>query len=264
MMCIGTSEPYFSFSLLNTSIMAASGRSALVVGATGQVGRYLLTQVLASPAFTSVAEYGRRVTSSNDIPKEHASKLVQKTVDFEKLNEAEWKDPKFDAVFIALGTTRADAGSAQAFEKIDREYVLNAAKAARVEGIEQRLVYCSVSGASASSPFLYVKSKGLTENGLAALGYKDTISVRPCALGGARREKPRMLEDAFVTICYQLNRISPRYAVDISEVARAMRKAGELGIAGLPPSAETFQSGPAEMPCTIIPNQGILALAKET
>lgn len=46
---------------------------------------------------------------------------------------------------IALGTTRKAAGSAEAFEKIDREYVIKAAEAARIEGKKQRLVYLSVS-----------------------------------------------------------------------------------------------------------------------
>ena len=45
-----------------------------------------------------------------------------------------------------LGTNRAAAGTPENFEKIDREYVLNAARAAKTEGDHpQRLVYVSVS-----------------------------------------------------------------------------------------------------------------------
>lgn len=43
-----------------------------------------------------------------------------------------------------LGTTKKNAGSAEAFEKIDREYVINAARAAKAEGTDQRIVYVSV------------------------------------------------------------------------------------------------------------------------
>jgi oxidoreductase len=50
-------------------------------------------------------------------------------------------------VFIALGTTAKAAGSPEAFERIDREYVINAARSAKSEGHPQRLVYVSVSPA---------------------------------------------------------------------------------------------------------------------
>lgn len=84
-------------------------------------------------------------------------------IDYEKLDEAGLGSPdaKWDVVFITLGTTRKAAGSDEAFEKIDREYVfgllifqlywlifaryvINAARAARVEGHPQLLVYLSV------------------------------------------------------------------------------------------------------------------------
>lgn len=70
-----------------------------------------------------------------------------------------------------MGTTRAAAGSADNFVKIDREYVLAAAKAALTDekATMQRLLYCSSAGANSSSFFLYPKSKGLTEEGLGEL-----------------------------------------------------------------------------------------------
>ena len=82
------------------------------------------------------------------------------------------------------------------FIKIDHDYVLAAAEAARVESKVQKLVYCSVrsspplhymslsyvlqsGGASSSSYMPYLKSKGLTEEGLVSLGYSDTVIFRP-------------------------------------------------------------------------------------
>lgn len=136
----------------------SAGRSAVIIGATGQVGAHLLKELLANGAFTTVAEYGRRTTPVEKLPQEHIGKLSQKTVDFEKLNADDWKAQRFDTVFITLGTSRAIAGSAEAFEKIDREYVLNVAKAAKVDGFDQRVVYCSVSwpGIVASTPHLSI------------------------------------------------------------------------------------------------------------
>jgi len=47
-----------------------------------------------------------------------------------------------------MGTTRAAAGGMENFVKIDREYVLATAAAARVPGVKQRLLYVSVSASS--------------------------------------------------------------------------------------------------------------------
>ena len=41
------------------------------------------------------------------------------------------------------------------------------------------------------------RSKGLTENGLASLGYSDTIIFRPLMLKGAERSGSRIAETAF-------------------------------------------------------------------
>jgi oxidoreductase len=38
------------------------------------------------------------------------------------------KVPSYRDVFCCLGTTKADAGSAEAFRKIDHDYVVNTAK----------------------------------------------------------------------------------------------------------------------------------------
>lgn len=78
-----------------------SGKSALIIGATGGTGQHVLKQLLASKDFTRVGEYGRRVTQNITEGKE---KLEQKTIDFEKLEEADLKEGKWDVVFITYAT----------------------------------------------------------------------------------------------------------------------------------------------------------------
>ena len=100
----------------------AVGKSALLFGATGAVGKRLLAELLANDEWTRVGEYGRRVSTPPSDP--HAqTKLEQKVIDFEHLDEAGLKAGRWDVVFVTLGTTRANAGSAAQFEKIDRECV---------------------------------------------------------------------------------------------------------------------------------------------
>jgi len=238
-----------------------SGQTALLVGASGQTGQYLLKHLLASPSFSKVSEYGRRVTDLESISK-GKEKLEQKVIDFEKLGESGLKDGKWDVVFITLGTTAKNAGSAQAFEKIDREYVINAAREAKASDKSQRLVYCSANSANSSSPFLYMKSKGLTEEGLASLGYKDTIIFRPAMLSGVARPESRPLETAARALTGALSYISSSIEIKVDVLAQAMLKAGIMGSASLPAVARASQEGKDGAPFTVIGNSGAIALAK--
>lgn len=99
-----------------------TGKSALLLGGTGAVGKKLLAELLESDEWSRVGEYGRRVST---LPQGQGrpTKLEQKVIDFEDLGKAELKAGRWDVVFVTLGTIRAQAGSAAQFEKIDREYV---------------------------------------------------------------------------------------------------------------------------------------------
>ena len=71
----------------------------MIIGATGAVGKNLLRELVASSEFTRVGEYGRRVTPKDKLG-EGSSKVEQKAIDFEKLDEAGLKDGKWDVVFV--------------------------------------------------------------------------------------------------------------------------------------------------------------------
>ncbi|KAG5641295.1 hypothetical protein DXG03_005559 [Asterophora parasitica] len=240
-----------------------SGKTALLLGATGAVGKKVLTELLRSPDFTKVAEYGRRVTDVGAITT-GKDKLVQKTIDFEKLGESGLKDGKWDVVFIALGTTRNAAGSAEAFEKIDREYVLNAAREAKVDTLDQRLVYVSSAGANSKSSFLYPRSKGLTENGLAALGYNDTIIFRPGFLAGAGRPQSNLAASALPPVASFLSLFSNRIQIQTATLAKSIIKAGLLGSSELPAAVRATKEGQEGATFTVIDNPGALTLAAES
>ncbi|KAG9313188.1 hypothetical protein JVU11DRAFT_6645 [Chiua virens] len=214
---------------------ANTGKSALLIGATGAVGKKLLAELLTSGEWTRVGEYGRRVTTP---PPSSASttKLEQKVIDFEDLGKAELKVGRWDVVFVTLGTTQANAGGAAQFEKIDREYVVRTCEAAKTDdqAHEQRVVYLSSTGANSSSPFLYPKSKGLTELALARLGYADTIVFRPGFLRGAERAEKRIAESLFGMVTGAAAHFSPNVEIEVSLLAKAMAKAGALGSSRIP------------------------------
>ena len=58
------------------------------------------------------------------------------------------------------------------------------------------MCFVQVSGANPKSSFFYPRSKGLTEQALAEIGYKDTVVFRPAMLTGTNRSESRFVESA--------------------------------------------------------------------
>lgn len=90
-----------------------------------------------------------------------------------------------DVFVSALGTTRRIAGSIDAFAKIDRDLVLQVARAARAVGARQALLVSSV-GADARSRNDYLRIKGELEQGVAGLGFPRCDFLQPGLLLGER------------------------------------------------------------------------------
>ena len=109
-----------------------------VVGATGAVGKALVSELLANSEIGEVTTIGRRTLPDEvieKIPEALREKLKQEVVvDFGDLPNSDVEQAKFeifDAGFCCLGTTRKDAGSDEAFRKVDYHYVTNIGKAAK-------------------------------------------------------------------------------------------------------------------------------------
>src|SRR5437867_3937112 len=119
--------------------VVATPRIALLAGATGLVGRALLSLLLASKHYRSVHVLLRRMPP--DI--EASAKFTIHQVDFARLPTP---FPTVDDVFIALGTTIKIAGSEAAFRQVDFDFVVNIARAAKAAGAK-RLAVVSALGA---------------------------------------------------------------------------------------------------------------------
>ncbi|KPV73958.1 uncharacterized protein RHOBADRAFT_54541 [Rhodotorula graminis WP1] len=241
--------------------MAATQKRLILLGATGETGRQALAAALADARISTVLTLGR---TAPPVPAHH--KLRHESLDFEALlsegtaggpETAKLRDADADAVLIALGTTRANAGSAERFERIDREYVLAAARAARKEGKEQSVVYVSSKSADSSSFFPYSKSKGLTEEGLAALGYARAVIARPGVLlaPGGRGER-RIPEQVAVALVPRLPFIGSSLSISTVTLGRALVNAC-LSTAPL-----GHQETLAGHPATILDNNDARALGE--
>ncbi|KAL6778191.1 hypothetical protein ACKKBG_A17280 [Auxenochlorella protothecoides x Auxenochlorella symbiontica] len=185
--------------------MATKNLKAVVVGATGAVGGEILGQLLVNPAWGEVVVVGRREAP---VPPEYKgwdpAKLQHKVIDMDNLaSEASSAFEGADTVFCALGTTRATAGSAEAFQKVDLEYVRAAAEAAK----QAKVSHFSLISAQGANPrmwasnlslahsLLYIKTKGLAEEAVKSQGFAYTTILRPGLL--ARGDKARTAERAF-------------------------------------------------------------------
>jgi uncharacterized protein YbjT (DUF2867 family) len=156
---------------------AAVRRTALLAGATGLVGRALLDALLSSDRYDRVHVLVRRTS-----PHVHsAPRLKIHEVDFARLPAL----PALDDVFIALGTTIRVAGSQEAFRRVDFDFVVNVARAAKAAGAS-RLGVVSALGADARSRIFYSRMKGEMETAVLQLGYESVVIAQPSLLLGDR------------------------------------------------------------------------------
>ncbi|WP_246739818.1 nucleoside-diphosphate sugar epimerase [Bradyrhizobium aeschynomenes] len=154
-----------------------SKRTVIIAGATGLVGRELLSGLLADPSVEHVHAVGRRA------PAVVSPKLTAHAVDFAALPAL----PAADELYLALGTTIKVAGSQAAFRAVDHDANLAVAKAALASGAK-RVGLVSAMGADAKSRVFYSRVKGELEQDLAALPFAGVVIARPSLLVGARAE----------------------------------------------------------------------------
>lgn len=156
-------------------------RTALVTGASGLVGSHVLRQLLEDPGYDRVTVLARR-----DLRLAHP-KLTQRLVDFDHL--AQLADvPRVHDVFCCLGTTRKQAGSADAFRKVDLTYVVELGRVAARHRASQFLVVTAL-GADPGSRVFYSRVKGEAEAAVRRLSFDGVYIFRPSLLLGARTHR---------------------------------------------------------------------------
>lgn len=155
--------------------------NALVLGATGLCGGSLLRNVNASNKFTEVFTISRR-----ELPSTSQAKSIVEA------DSSKWVRlfPKetVNCYFSALGTTRAAAGSAENFYKIDHDLNVEMAKVAKANGCTTMVLVSSV-GSNEHSIFPYFRVKGEIERDILALDFDHTIILRPGPLLGREKSK---------------------------------------------------------------------------
>ncbi|MGF7151377.1 uncharacterized protein YbjT (DUF2867 family) [Sphingomonas zeicaulis] len=203
----------------------------LIAGATGLIGRQALALALADARVAQVVAPTRR-------PLEPHPKLLNPVVDFTHLAaDAPWWE--VDGAICALGTTRATAGSAAAFRKVDLDYARAIAGNVRRHGATRFALVSSV-GANPRSRFLYLRTKGELEQALRDLGFPTLTILRPGFLGG-HREEVRTGERVMDALLGALAQVLPR-RMRISRSERVAEVLVEAAVAGAP-GVEVLEAG---------------------
>lgn len=157
---------------------------ALVIGATGAVGRDLVQLLLQDEAFERVEIFVRRDPGLSD------RKLGVHLVDFD--HPAEWQDlVRGDVAFSCLGTTLKAAGSQEAQYKVDYTYQYAFAKAASENGVPSYFLVSSAF-ANAQSRAFYTRMKGELDEAVQKMAFRRICIVRPPAL--IRKDTDRLSE----------------------------------------------------------------------
>jgi uncharacterized protein YbjT (DUF2867 family) len=156
-------------------------RTALLVGATGLVGGHCLELLAADPGYSRVILLVRRA-----IARALPAKVEQHVVDFDKL-DALPVSVRAEHVFCALGTTIKQAGSPEAFRKVDLDYPVNVGRLMLERGSEHFIVVSSL-GANPRARVLYSRVKGEMEQAILKLPFRAITILRPSLLLGDRKE----------------------------------------------------------------------------
>ena len=153
---------------------------ALVVGATGLVGRALTDKLGRAGHIKAVVTLTRR-------PAPHvSSKVSNHIVDFDRL-EDDAALFQAELLFSCLGTTRRQAGSIDARRKVDLDYQYRVARLAAEHGVRHYLLVSS-SGANAESRNPYLQMKGELERKVQKLPFERISIFQPSLLLGKRPE----------------------------------------------------------------------------
>lgn len=167
-------------------------KTALVLGATGLVGKTLVEQLCQDHRYQTVTCLVRKPLSldffcASADSADSADKVQPIVVDFENLQDYQGYFG-CQHIYVCLGTTLKKAGSKGAFRKVDFEYVHVAAQLARAQRAVS-FVWISSVGANAKSHNFYLRVKGELENAIIGMsGLDNACAVRPSLLLGEREE----------------------------------------------------------------------------
>lgn len=170
---------------------------AIIIGATGATGKFLVENLLNDKHYESVAIFVRKTTGINH------PKLTEHIIDFSTIDS--YKNLIVgDVFFSCLGTTLQIAGTKENQWKIDFDIPLKFAQIAKENQVKS-FVLVSAYGVNPDSKIFYPRMKGELEVQITALDFDQLIIFRPGAL--IRPQSDRAAERFMVAALKGINKI---------------------------------------------------------
>ncbi len=192
-------------------------KTAIVLGATGLVGKSLVELLIQDDAFSGIKLLLRRPSGFSH------SKIEEHIVYFDDIDSFQ-ELIRGDVLFSCMGTTLQKAGSKEAQFKVDYTYQYDVARAAADQGVKD-YVLVSSANANAKSLIFYSRIKGELDNAVRKLSFERIFIFRPSILMGERTEK-RKGEEIGGKLMNGLGKLFPpmkKYrGIQGKEVAQAM------------------------------------------
>lgn len=185
-------------------------KSALVVGATGLIGKHLVERLISDSRYGQVFVLVRR---SLNIQSDKLQEYFFRDIDDLKSLRL---DHELDHFFCALGTTQKQAGK-EGLSYVDKDLV-SATSQFAVNSGASLVSIVSALGASASSPFFYNRIKGQMESEVKQLGMRSLHLWQPSILVG-QRDQGRFMEElgAKLLSVLPVGNYSPRTGSDVAD-----------------------------------------------
>jgi len=155
-------------------------KTAIVIGATGLVGKQLVNQLIEHPEFSKIIVLVRRSTGIAN------PKLQEVFVSFDELTCSK-QEIKGDVLFSCMGTTMKQAKTKESQYKVDYTYQFETAQLAANNGVKT-YVLVSSAGANPKSNTFYTRIKGELEEAVNQLPFDKIRILRPSFLMGNRTE----------------------------------------------------------------------------
>lgn len=171
-------------------------KTAIVLGATGLTGSYVLENLLKDERYSKIKLFSRKPVGFVN------SKIEEHIIDLFELKKIK-SDFTGDEVYCCIGTTKRKTPDKKTYRKVDHGIPVTAAKQAKKNGIPSFLVISSM-GANFESKIFYNKIKGEMENNVLHERIEKTFIFQPSLIDGERNEK-RPLESSGKKIMSVLN-----------------------------------------------------------
>lgn len=201
-------------------------KKAILFGASGFVGGYLLNDLLQGDIYDEVTIVVRK-----PLALQHP-KLRMLLSDYHHLPQNK-SYLVADDVFIALGTTKKKTPDEKEYYQIDHDYPVLAAALTKANGAKTVSLVSAV-GANANSSIFYVKTKGEMERDIIALDFENTHIFRPSMIMG-NREESRPMERIFIKAFSVINtlligKLKKYRGISAQKIAAAMFAAAQKDI----------------------------------